>query len=91
MIRMHLPVKEDVSNCRAFDRTVGKAVILVSPYLAFLAINPIAYVFFDDHSSTPERTINPFWRGDLGVCSDDNQTHPALRVPLSRGEAMPCW
>jgi len=42
------------------------------------------------HPSTLERIISPLWRGDLGVCSN-NKTHPALRAPLSRGEAMPCW
>jgi len=86
MIKEHLPVREDVSNYKCFYRTVGKAVILTSICLAFLVTNPVADGSFDDLPSTLERMRNPLLRGDLGVCSDDNQTHPALRAPLSRGE-----
>jgi len=91
MIKEHLPAREDVSNYKNFDRIVGKAVILVSLCLAFLVTNPVADGSFDDLPSTLERMISLLLRGDLGVCSDDNQTHPALRAPLSRGEAMLCW
>jgi len=91
MIKEHLPGREDVSNYKDFDRTVEKAVILISLCLAFLVTNPVVDGFYDDLPSTLERMISPLWRGDLGVCSDDNQTHPALRAPLSRGEAMLCW
>jgi len=90
MIKEHLPGREDVSNYKYFDRTVEKAVILVSLCLAFLVTNPVADGSFYDLPSTLERVISPLWRGDLGVCSDDNQTHPALRAPLSRGEAILC-
>jgi hypothetical protein len=48
---------------------------------------PVAEGFFDDLPSTLERIISPLYRGDLGVCRNDNQTHPALRAPLSRGES----
>jgi len=91
MIKEHLPGRKDVSNYKDFDRTVEKAVLLVSLCLAFLVTNPVVDGFYDDLPSTLERMISPLWRGDLGVCSDDNQTHPALRAPLSRGEAMLCW
>ena len=83
--------KEDVSNYKDFDRTVEKAVILVSLCLAFLVTNLELIDSFDDLPSTLERMISPLLRGDLGVCSDNNQTHPALQAPLSRGEAMLCW
>jgi len=76
------------SNYKDFDRTVGKAVILVFLSLAFLVTNPVADGSFDDLPSTLERMISPLLRGDLWVYSDDNQTPPALRAPLSRGEAM---
>jgi len=91
MIKEHLPGREDVSNYKDFDRTVGKAVILVSLCLAFLVTNPVADGSFDNLPSTLQRMISPLLRGDLGVCSDNNQTLPALRAPLSRGEAMLCW
>jgi len=91
MIKEHLSGREDVSNYKDFDRTVEKVVILVSLCLAFLVTNPVADGSFDDLPSTLQRMISPLLRGDLGVCSGDNQTHPALRAPLSRGEAMLCW
>jgi len=83
--KKHLPGREDVSNYKDFDRTVEKAVILVSLCLVFLVTNPVADGSFDNFPSTLERMISPLLRGDLGVCSDDNQTHPTLRAPLSRG------
>ncbi|MFQ6115968.1 MAG: hypothetical protein ACE5NG_18055 [bacterium] len=54
MIKKHLPVREDVSIYRGFDRTVRKAVILVPLCLAFLVTNPVADVFL--------MTCHPPWR-----------------------------
>jgi len=54
MIKEHLPGREDVSNYKDFDRTVEKAVILVSLCLAFLVTNPVANVFL--------MTFHPPWR-----------------------------
>jgi len=91
MIKEHLPGREDVSNYKDFDRTVKKTVLLESLCLAFLVTNPVADGSFYDLPSTLERIISPFLIGDLRVCSDNNQTPPALRAPLSRREAMLCW
>jgi len=91
MIKEHLPGREDVSNYKDFDRTVEKKVLLVYLCLAFLVTNPVADGSFDNLPSTLQRMISPLLRGDLGVCSDNNHTLPALRAPLSRGEAMLCW
>jgi len=46
MIKEHLSGREDVSNYKDFNRTVEKAVILVSLCLAFLATKPVADSFF---------------------------------------------
>jgi len=81
MIKQHLPGREDVSNYKVFDLTVEKAVILVSLCLAFLVTKPVADGSFDDLPSILERMISPLWRGDLGVCSDDNQPPPPFGHP----------
>ena len=61
MIKEHLPVREDVSNYKDFDRSVEKAVLLVSLCLAFLVTNPVADGSFDDLPSTLERIISPLF------------------------------
>jgi len=76
---------------QGFIPDCGKKVLLVSLCLAFLVTNPVADGSFDNLPSTLERIISPLLRGDLRVFSDNNQTPPALRAPLSRGEAMLCW
>jgi hypothetical protein len=90
MIKKYLPGKRDVLNHSDLRWIVKKAVILVHLRLAVFVIKPVTDSFFDDCQSAYERIISPLWRGDSGVCYSDGRTHPTLRAPLSRGEAVPC-
>jgi len=67
MIKEHLPVREDVSNYKGFNRTAGKAVILVSLCLVFLVTKPVADGSFDDLPSTLENDKSLLERGFRGV------------------------